>query len=250
MFIAACGSETPAKESPENEGEEHISRITVQANGAKTIYNFSYSSDLSVNIDIALLKGNVSIHQDINEKGHITEAISGRGITNHFYGPEGQRIGTFYSSENTNVEYTRDAQNRPVKQVTVRGKDTLVVHEYAYQNGTAPTSVKMTNHKGESQEFRLKFDDKPNVLRDKFEIVYPMEDAYWLGNLALYGAFNLIKAELISEVDKPLNAKSTLYGIVPREINYEFVSKGDQLQIRSTSAGTRNWSAIIEYSRD
>lgn len=250
MSIVACGTEAPSTEKTESSKVERISRIIVQTNGSKTTYNFSYSSDRSVTIDIALLKGNVSIHQDINEKGQITESISGRGITNHFYGPEGQRIGTFYSSENTNVVYSLDENNRPLKQVTLRGRDTLVVHEYTYKNGTMPTSVKMTNHKGESQEFRLQFDQKPNVLRDKFEIVYPMEDAYWLGNLTLYGAYNLLKAELIGEVEKDLSPNATIYGMIPREINYEYVSKGNQLNIRSTSAGTRNWSAIIEYSRD
>ncbi len=247
LALVGCGNESSKRPVKPTETSQRIASIDVTDRGAQTRFVFSYSSDQSVTINIPALKGNVSIHQDINENGNLTEVISGGGVTNHFYDAKGNRMGSFVSSENLSVHYQYDEEDRPVRQVTVRGKDTLSMYEYSYEMGTDPAMVVVTHQASAPQTFHLKFDRKEHVLTNTFESVFPPEDLFWLGNCALYGKHHLMEATQIGETNKNVQPDTKIQAMAPRKITYNYTFEANSCTIRSTTDGTRNWSARIQY---
>lgn len=247
LITSSCGSETKKSTKKEKTKKNRIESIIVNSFDSQQIFKFKYNNDHSVNVEIASKQASFSIHIDYNEDRKVTEMISGAGRIQNIYGPEGRRVGSIVISENSQVEFEYDQSGNLIRQLNLAGNDTLAKYTYKYENGEDPQAVIFKDEDGNKRIYTLKFDTEENLVRNKFEMLYPQEDIYWLGIAALYGKHNLLEATLISK-EEGKNAEVHLGTYSPGNIKYRFIKNDDgSFLIKSLSDGTREWTAQIKY---
>lgn len=247
IVLSACASEVKEAPKKDTKKKNRIESIIVSSFDSQQVFKFKYNNDGSVDVNIAAKEASFGIHIDYNEDKKVTEMLSGAGRIQNIYGPQGRRVGSVVISENSQVEFEYDDQGKIFRQINLSGVDTLAKYTYKYEGGEDPTAVAFKDKDGNKRVYALKFDAEKNLIRNKFEMLYPQEDIYWLGIPALYGKHNLLEATLISKKEGE-NTEINLGTYSPGNIKYRFIKNQDgSILIKSLSDGTRDWTAQIKY---
>lgn len=246
LFVRCSESVEEDQPTKDKISEKKIQSIEIDSYGSQQYISFNYNDNGSVDVNYAAVGANVSMHIEYNDHKQITEMISGGGRTRNQFGPGGTRIGTT-DAHGGRIEYSYDSKNRPIRQYSIENGDTLCKYFYEYTSDDVAASVTSESKFGTRKKYALTYGDEKNPLRENFEMVFPGEHLYRLGNVALYAPRVLLKATLVEVENEPsLESGANLLEFQRNDIEYRYNWNADgSCSIRLLNDHERNWSAKI-----
>lgn len=247
LFLAGCGETTKESERDETVelSEKRISEISISEFQKTTNLAMKYSESGVVNITFRPNDRNVDARIEYNDKRLLSEVISGKSRIQYLYADGGKRIGIIEGSGRSQIMFEYEGDNI-VAQYTILGNDTVGNYQYKYKDGL-PFMVEISGVNAYYRTYDLIYTDVPNSLTNFYEMIFPSDLTGQLGIPALYGDYYLKSAIRVdSGAARPQELQET-YVPQQHEITFEISSKGKQENLKLTSDGSRQWSAVISW---